>query len=345
MECITQSEQTQIDGDSVGEAKCHILLLPTDLIQVVIDCLSEDEIASTEKDLLSLCLTSKALLAVARSRLYRFNADWVENNETRYGAKRKASDRAALDWAIEKDRKETAELVMEITPEVFELCHLSTAIQENRFEIAWMLLRQDIVCTKVEASTEDSPIFAAVGVGHIGLIDYIGKIQSLDVSMFDRSYHTVLHYACYCGHLNLVQRFLDLEADPYAKGESPYAMTPLMAAILCKLPTARYDILRTMLACEPSLPHSNEQYENYMRYISEKCNLDDLELFIGRGFFDSFLNDQSPQVCNERWRHWIGMARISKIRNSFEDFSSFVPANTTPMAFSKKYVQWLWLRK
>ncbi|CAH0037925.1 unnamed protein product [Clonostachys solani] len=306
MQPLAQLEQMRNDGGSSGEPECHILRLPTELFQIVIDCLSEDEVASTEKNLLSLCLSSKALLIQAKSRLYKFNADWVS-------AEKKPRRRwACLDWAIQSGRKETVESVMNFTPEVCELHHLSRAIRKKHFEIAWMLLKREPLHTKLKTRTQDSPIFAAVEAGHTQLIDDIIKIQKgLDVSMMDRKGNTVLHHACRHGHLNLVRRFLDEKANPYAPGKSIPAISPLMSAIQCGLPTARYAIIETILASRPSFQHSDREYRDYMWRIARKCNLDDLKLFMRRGFFNQFLND--PPDCStrlERWLYWFGEAGI-----------------------------------
>lgn len=196
MQPIAQPEKMQTDGDCVSKTKCHILRLPTELFLIVIDFLSDDGIASTKKDLLSLCRCSKTLSAQAKWRLYKFNADWVSMGK---------ESQACLDWAIYRDRKDTAESAMNFTPEVCELRHLTRAIREEKFEIAWILLKQETVHIKLKTMTQYSPIFAAFHVGHTELIDYIIEIQDLDVSMFDENHKTVLHYACEHGFLTKTQ--------------------------------------------------------------------------------------------------------------------------------------------
>lgn len=287
----------------------------------MIDFLSDDGIASTKKDLLSLCRCSKTLSAQAKWRLYKFNADWVSMGK---------ESQACLDWAIYRDRKDTAESAMNFTPEVCELRHLTRAIREEKFEIAWILLKQETVHIKLKTMTQYSPIFAAFHVGHTELIDYIIEIQDLDVSMFDENHKTVLHYACEHGFLNLVERFLDQNANTYVIAESERAITPIMSAMECDIPKARFAILDKIFAPRPGfkLECSNQQYGEYMKQIARKCNLDDLELFLRVRLFKTFLNDPPPDIQRERWLYWLEQAKRFKNTAIFRKVLEICPPRT-----------------
>ncbi|CAH0026338.1 unnamed protein product [Clonostachys rhizophaga] len=217
---------------------------------------------------------------------------------------------------------------MDFTPEVCELRHLSEAIVKKHFEIAWILLKQEIVHTKLKTRTQDSPIFAAVEVGHTELLDRIIEIQRLDVSMLDRNDETVLHCACKYGHLNLVERFLNENADPYgaAKPDMEPTITPLVSAIECAFPTERYAIIETILASRPNFPQSShQQYKLYAMYIASNCNLDDLELFMGKEFFKPFLNDPPPNTQREGWLYWLKRARTYENAEIFRRLLELCP--------------------
>ncbi|CAG9991709.1 unnamed protein product [Clonostachys byssicola] len=324
---FAQPEKMQIDGGFDGNTKCHILRLPTELFQRVIDYLSEDGMASTNKTLLSLCRSCKTISPQAKYRLYKCASTGTE-------------PQACLDWALDRGREETVELVMNFTPEVCELGHLSTAIKKKKFNIAWIMLKQKTVHTKLKIMTRDSPIFAAFQIGHTELVNYMSEIQDLDVSMFDRNDKTVLHYACQHGYLNLVERFLSQNANPYVIAESERAITPIMSAITCNIPKARYAILEKILAPRPGFKHecSNEQYGKYMKQIAQKCNSNDLRLFLRVGFFKTFLNDPPSDIQRERWLYWLEQAKRSNNAAIFRKvFKLCPPEHHTDILFAKVF--------
>ncbi|CAG9941139.1 unnamed protein product [Clonostachys rosea f. rosea IK726] len=301
---------------------------------MVVDCLAEDgmattkKIASTQKTLFSLCRSSKALLPAAKRRLYIFNADRDKNRKKQHDVRKIARYWACLDWAIHWDRKETVESVMNFTPEVCEPRHLSEAIVKEHFEIAWILLKQEIFHTKLKTRTQDSPIFAAVEAGHTKLVDRIIEVQGLDVSMLDRNDQTVLHCACKYGHLNLVEKFLEEKADPYGAAEPDMdsQITPLVSAIECAFPTERYAIIEAILASRPNFPQSShQQYKLYAMYIASNGNLDDLELFMGKKFFKPFLNDPPPDIQRKGWLYWLKRAKMDENAEIFRRLLELCP--------------------